>query len=84
MKSTGRQVLCTGLLLTGLLSWHSGPAVAAETDTVGAASQGGSAPLVEPITYPAPPGLAQYNWQGHGWNIRSELTGRDLDRSPCS
>jgi hypothetical protein len=103
MKSTARQVLCTGLVLTGLLSWHAGPAIAAETATVGAASQGGSAPLVEPIIYPAPAGiaasplysvkvgplgalsssfvytvnnigLAQYNWQGHGWNIRSELT----------
>jgi hypothetical protein len=102
MKSTARQVLCTGLL-TGLLSWHSGPAVAAETATVGAAIQGGSPPSADLITYPAPPGiaasplysvrvgpsgsmrssfvyavnnigLAQYNWQGHGWNIRSELT----------
>ena len=89
MKNTARQVLCTGLL-TGLLLWHGGPALAAETATVG-----------DLITYPAPPGiaasplysikvgrslrssfvyavnnigLAQYNWQGHGWNIRSELT----------
>jgi hypothetical protein len=102
MKSTARRVLCTGLL-TGLLFWRGGPAVAAETATIGAAWQSGSPPSVELITYPAPPGiaasplysvkvgrssslrssfvyavnnigLAQYNWQGHGWNIRSELT----------
>jgi hypothetical protein len=102
MKIMPRWVLCYGLV-TGLLFWRVGPVAAAETATIGAASQDGSPPSVELITYPAPTGiaasplysvsvglsgslrrsfvysvnnigLAQYNWQGHGWNIRSELT----------
>ena len=102
MKITPRRLFCYGLV-TGLLFWRGGPVAAAETATIGAASQDRSSPSVELITYPAPAGiaasplysvsvgrsgslrssfvysvnnigLAQYNWQGHGWNIRSELT----------
>ena len=89
MKSAARRVLCTGFL-TGLLFWRGGPALAAETAAVGdlityPAPPGIAASPLYSVKVGRSPrssfvyavnniGLAQYNWQGHGWNIRSELT----------
>jgi hypothetical protein len=85
MKSTRRAFLCCGLLAS-VLSFSSGPAVATDVITYPAPAGIAASPLYfvrigrsgsahESFVYQVNDiGLAQYNWQDHGWNIRSELT----------
>ena len=85
MKNAPRTFLCLSLL-AGTLSFGNGPAVAADVITYPAPNGIAASPLYsvrvgrprstqDSFVYQVDNiGLAQYNWQDHGWNIRSELT----------